>query len=128
MSEHQLPGTGAAIPPITSNLITLVITGNEALTEVSVAVRKAGKPISGFYDPQALTANVKLLATEFADLSAAVANNGSVTISYVYRDTDFSVVSFSWQAVSRTSTSTVPQSGFTSSTSNGEEATAARTG
>ncbi len=97
MSEHELPGTGTAIPPITSTLITLRIAGNAALTEVSVGVRKAGKPISGSYDPMANTASVKLLSADFQALSAAVSNGGSVSINYGYRDPDFRAVSFLWR-------------------------------
>lgn len=96
LSNNALPGIGTAIPPITSSLIVLRITGNTLLTEVAVG-KKTTLPITGRYDSVAKTANVKILATDFQNLSNAVSGGGQVSIQYTYRDPDGQVVGFSWQ-------------------------------
>lgn len=113
MSDHELPGTGKAAPPTHTAPLTLIITGNVDLTEVAVSTRSASRPISGRYDPNARTANVRLLVDDFNALCDATFSGGSVSIVYTYRDPDFNVVSFTWSAVARSATagSLVPQSG-----------------
>lgn len=96
MSNVNLTGTGTAIPPITTSLISLRITGNPALTEVDVAKLKTSGPITGRYDSVAKTANVKILPADFNTLTADVTGGGQVSIEYTCNDSDGAAVAFTF--------------------------------
>ncbi len=113
MALVTLTGIGESVVANPVSPLVLRISECATLKELSVTTRNPGTTLSGRYDPTYSTASVRILAADFQSMLSAVANSGQVSITYVYRDTDYKVAEFSWlpAAGAAGTTSVVPQSG-----------------